>query len=67
MRKRTYYSIIDHENRVVGEWTGAGIHLVMLYESRSCAKKEAIKLRIPDYQIVRAEVAMRLPQSPYSR
>jgi hypothetical protein len=59
------YSIIDENNQVIGEWQGQ-VHIVMCYRTKKEAKIDALSLNIP-YQIVKSEVALRLPQSPYSR
>lgn len=59
------YSIIDKENRVIGEWQGQ-VHIVLCYRTRKEAKIDALKLSVP-YQIVRSEIALGLLQSKYSK
>ncbi|MEW6497922.1 MAG: hypothetical protein AB1589_36295 [Cyanobacteriota bacterium] len=59
------YSIIDKENRVIGEWQGQ-VHIVLCYCTRKEARADALKLSVP-YQIVRSEIALGLLQSKHSK
>ncbi|MDJ0583279.1 hypothetical protein [Crocosphaera sp.] len=61
-----YWSILDQDNRVVGEWS-AGVHLVSIFEKKSEAKKTALNLNIPQFQIVDATIAMQCKPSQLSK
>ena len=61
-----YWAILDCDNRVIGEWNG-NTHWVSLYEQKSEAKKTAIALNIPNFQIVDAAKAMQQKPSQLSK
>lgn len=61
-----YWAILDQDNRVIGEWS-AGVHLVPVFEKKSEAKKTAINLNIPKFQIVDAVIAMQQKPSQLSK
>lgn len=61
-----YWSILDKDNLVVGEWMGNS-HIVTCYKTKKAAKEDAIKMGIPNYQIVKSEVALQQKQSKLSK
>ena len=61
-----YWTILDGNDRVIGTW-GGNIHWVMIFEKKSEAKKEAIKLNIPKFQIVDATIGMQQKPSQLSK
>ena len=63
---KSYWSIIDRDNNVVGSWTGP-THYVACYEKYKEAKLAAIARRIPNFKIVNAVWAMSLNPSEYSK
>jgi hypothetical protein len=56
MTKR-FYSIFDEHGNCIGRWDG-DIHHVFVYTKYRQAKKDAIALNIPNYQVGTAENAL---------
>ncbi|MGK7881121.1 MAG: hypothetical protein AB4060_13605 [Crocosphaera sp.] len=61
-----YWAILDQHNHVIGEWS-IGVHSVPIFEKKSEAKKTAINLNIPKFEIVDATIAMQCKPSQLSK
>lgn len=64
-RKKNSYSIFDELGCCVGRWDG-NWHYVLIFDCYKTAKKTAIELKIPNFQIGTASNALMATPSKHS-